>query len=99
MLSTFETQASPTIALTQKNNTRHTCIFICQLMNGKYVIGSARNASKRISALNSGLNPAVKKSQQIYRIIGIKDITEERTLPSVAKRFCEKYGDERIIVI
>ena len=100
MLSTtFDTQASPTIASNQKNNSRHTCIFIVQLMDGRYVIGSAKNAARRICALNSGLNPAVPKSLQIYRIVGIKDINEDRTLPIVVNKFCEKYGSERIVVI
>ena len=98
MQTTFET-ATPTTALIQKTDQQHTCIFIVQLVDGRYVIGSARNASKRICALNSGLNPSVPKSLQIYRIIGIRDITEKRTLPSVVKRFCDKYGDNRIVVI
>ena len=95
--TTFETAHTGT--KTQKTDQQHTCIFIVQLVDGRYVIGSARNASKRICALNSGLNPSVPKSLQIYRIIGIRDITEQRTLPSVVKKFCDKYGDNRIVVI
>ena len=95
--TTFETAHTGT--KTQKTGQEHTCIFIVQLVDGRYVIGSAKNASRRIAALNSGMNPAVRKSHQIYRIVGIKDITAERTLPIVVNKFCAKYGSERIVVI
>ena len=74
-------------------------IYVCQLHDGRIVIGSATNASKRIAALNSGLNSAVPKSLQVNRIINIKPVTEERTLPKVVASFCERFGENKIICV
>ena len=74
-------------------------IFVVQLHNGDYVISSANNPSKKIASLNTGFFKAVPKSLQVNRIVGIRDWTEGRTLMSVVKTFCEKYGDDRIIVV
>ena len=74
-------------------------IYVCQLHDGRIVIGSATNASKRIAALNSGLNSAVPKSLQVNRIINIKPVTEERTLPGVVASFCERFGENRVICV
>lgn len=78
---------------------RQRYIYVCQLHDGRIVIGSATNASKRIAALNSGLNSAVPKSLQVNRIINIKPVTEERTLPKVVASFCEEFGENRIICV
>ena len=74
-------------------------IYVCQLHDGRIVIGSATNASKRIAALKSGLNSAVPKSLQVNRIINIKPVTEERTLPGVVASFCERFGENKVICV
>ena len=63
-------------------------LFVLQLHNGKFVIGSATNAAKRVAAINSGMNPAITKSLQVNRIIGIRPCNETRSLPSVVAQYC-----------
>ena len=91
------TQSNETKAQVRQLKQRY--IYVCQLHDGRIVIGSATNASKRIAALNSGLNSAVPKSLQVNRIINIKPVTEERTLPKVVASFCEQFGENRIICV
>lgn len=74
-------------------------IFVVQLHDGRIVIGTAENAARRIAAINSGHNPAITKTLQINNIVGIKPITESRTLPGTVKYFCDKYGKERVICV
>ena len=73
--------------------------FVLQLHNGKYVIGSATNASKRVAAINSGLNKAIPKPLQVNKIIGIKPCNEERSLPGVVAKYCERFGEDNVIVV
>ena len=91
------TQSNETKAQVRQLKQRY--IYVCQLHDGRIVIGSATNASKRIAALNSGLNSAVPKSLQVNRIINIKPVTEERTLPKVVASFCERFGENRVICV
>ena len=90
-----------TLQNTQSQEKRYTAdfIFVVQLHNGTYVIGSDNNPSKKIAAINSGFYKAVPKSLQVNKIVGIKDLTGERTLMSVTKTFCDKYGDNRVVVV
>lgn len=83
----------------QNKSYRPTYVFVLQLVDGKYCIGQANNAARRVAAINSGLNNAVPKPYQVYKIVGIKKQNEHRTLVSVVKRFADKYGDDRIVVV
>ena len=74
-------------------------VFVIQLHNGKFVIGSSNNPVKKIAAINTGFYRAVPKSLQVNRVIGIKEQNEERSLMSVTKKFCDKYGEDNVIVI
>ena len=82
-----------------KTDTKQQYVFVVQLHNGTFVIGQASNACKRISAINSGLHPFVKKTLQVNRVIGIKAVDEQRNLPSVVAKFCEQYGDKKVLVV
>ena len=74
-------------------------VFVLQLHNGKYVIGSATNAAKRVAAINSGMNPAITKTLQVNRIIGIRPCNETRSLPSVVAKYCERFGENNVIAV
>ncbi|WP_136988967.1 hypothetical protein [Synechococcus sp. UW140] len=74
-------------------------VFVVQLHSGKFVIGQANNPSKRIAAINSGLNPSVKGTLQINNIVGIKEQTEQRSLISVVNMFVNKYGVDNVITV
>ena len=74
-------------------------VFVVQLHNGTFVIGQAHNPSKRIAAINSGLNPLVKGTLQVNRIIGVKEQKETRTFAGVVNTFCEQYGNEKVIAV
>ena len=74
-------------------------VFVLQLHNGKYVIGSATNAAKRVAAINSGMNPAITKTLQVNRIIGIRPCNETRSLPSVVAKYCERFGEDNVIAV
>ena len=43
-------------------------------------MGQANNACKRIAAINSGAHPDIPKALQVYRVVGIKEQGEDRTL-------------------
>jgi predicted ribosome quality control (RQC) complex YloA/Tae2 family protein len=74
-------------------------IFVLQLHDGRYVCGQCNNASKRIAAINSGFCPSIRKSMQVNRIIDVRPITADRTLPSVVNRFCERYGVDNVLAV
>ena len=97
MQSTLRTTNQNTLSQEKKYTADY--IFVIQLHNGDYVIGSANNPSKKIAAINTGFYKAVPKSLQVNRIVGIKDLAGERTLMSVTKTFCDKYGDSRVVVV
>ena len=79
--------------------TKHSFVFVVKLIDGRYAIGSANNVAHKIAALNSGLLPQVKKSLQVSRIIGVKDINNERNLPSVVSKFVTSKGLDRVVVL
>ena len=95
MQSTTQLQTTTT---TRAENYVPKWIFCLQLNDGRYVIGHANNAARRISNINSGCNPAVK-SLSVNRIIGIKEQNEERTLAGVVAKFCDKYVANRVITV
>ena len=74
-------------------------IFVVQLHDGRYAIGQANNATKRIAAINSGHNPLIKGSLQIHRVVGVKEQNETRTFAGVVQRFCDKVGQENVIAV
>ena len=74
-------------------------MFVCQLDDGRYVVGCATNPVKRITALNSGHNPEVPKALQVNRVIGIKPVEEGRNIVTVFKRFEERYGEGNVIAV
>ena len=74
-------------------------VFVLQLHDGTYVIGQANNCARRIAAINSGIIHGISKPLMVNRIIGIKDITDERNLMTVTKRFCDRYGDHKVITV
>ena len=74
-------------------------VFVLQLINGQIVIGTASNPCRRIAAINSGLNPAVKQSLMVHKIIGIKEVNSERNAVSVYKHFASKVGKSKVLVV
>ena len=82
-----------------KQQAKQRYIFVAQLHDGRIIVGSATNAAKRIAAINSGHNSAIPKALQINRIIGIKPVTAERTLPKAVKHFCDKYGEDKVLCL
>jgi hypothetical protein len=74
-------------------------VFVLQLTTGEYVVGTASNPSRRISSINSGMNKSIPVPLSVYRVVGVKEQTEERTLISVTKQLCDRYGSERILVV
>ena len=74
-------------------------VFVLQLVDGRYCIGQGNEPARRIPAINSGVNPAVPKPLQVFRIIGIKPQNETRNLVSVVKRFADRYGDDKVLVV
>lgn len=74
-------------------------VFVIQLIDGTYAVGSASNPTKRIATINSGLNPQIKKPLQVVKVVGIKPVTEERNAISVFNDFSEHYGQKKVIAI
>jgi hypothetical protein len=74
-------------------------IFVLQLVDGRFVIGQANNACKRIAAINSGLNKAIPKSLQVQSICGIKPQDGTRSFVSVVSGFVYKYGVDRVLAV
>ena len=73
-------------------------VFVVMLHTGTFVVGQATNPSVRIAALNSGHNKNVK-ALSINRVVGIKEIDEGRSLPSVVKSFCDTYGENKVLCV
>ena len=94
-----QTQLANHLAITKKTQVKNVYVFVLQLHNGQLVIGQASNPCRRIAAINSGMNKAIKESLQINKIIGVKEITSTRNLMNVVKKFCDRCGSERIITI
>ncbi len=80
-------------------NDRPAYVFVCLLKDGRYVIGDADNPSKWIAYINSGLHKSIPEPRQVKKVIGIKEQTEQRTLPSVVNRFCKRYGLDKVIAV
>ena len=74
-------------------------VFVAQLKNGKYIVGQSTNPSKRLCAINSGLNPSVPQKLMIHRIAGIKEVTEERNLILTFKKLEARLGKGQVIAV
>lgn len=74
-------------------------IFVLHLIDGRFVVGQSDNPAKRIATINSGMNPAITKSLQVYKIVGVKPQEGERTFASVVKQFCDEYGQDNVIAV
>ena len=83
----------------QQERVKERFVFVCQLHDGRIVVGTATNPCKRLVALNSGLNPAVPKALQINRVVGVKPVNEDRNAITVFKRFEEAYGEGNVIAV
>ena len=92
------TQQSPTKTVGVKSY-RPDYVFVIQLHSGVFVIGQAHNPAKRIASINSGLNPSIKGSLQVNRVIGVRPQNEERTFAGVVKTFCKQYGEDKVIAV
>ena len=97
-MPTIFTATTPTNTVEVKKYTKD-YIFVVQLHNGTFVIGQAHNPSKRIAAINSGLNLLVKGTLQVNRIVGVKEQNESRTFAGVVNTFCQEYGNENVIAV
>ena len=84
---------------TSKTNYKQEWLFVLQLNSGVYVVGAATNPSRRIAAINTGYNKAIPEALSVYRIVGIKEQTDERTLISVTKQLCDRFGSDRVITV
>lgn len=93
--STLETTTPTNVQVKVKER----FIFVLLLHSGKWVVGSATNPCRRITALNSGMNRAIPKTLQVNRIIGIKPMNADRTVVSVFKMFEDKYGEGNVIAV
>ena len=74
-------------------------IFVLQLIDGRYVVGQANNACKRIAAINSGAHPDIPKALQVFRVVGIKEQGEDRTFVGVVKKMCDKHGTDKVLCV
>ena len=74
-------------------------IYALELYSGKIAVGQTENSSRDISLINSGYSKLIPDPLQVRSIIGIKDVNEERTLPSVVAAFCADFGEDRIICV
>ena len=88
-----------TTSATPKTNYKQEWLFVLQLNSGGYVVGAATNPARRIASINTGYNKAIPEPLSVYRIVGIKPQTEERTLISVVKNLCDRFGEGRVIAV
>ena len=80
-------------------NDRPAYIYVCLLKDGRYLVGHANNPSESIAYINSGHNKALREPRQVKKVIGIKEQTDQRTLPSVVNRFSKRYGLDKVIAV
>ena len=85
--------------VTITSHDRPAYVFVCLLKDGRYLVGHADNPSMSIAYLNSGVNRALKEPRQVKKVIGIKEQTDQRTLPSVVNRFSKRYGLDKVIAV
>ena len=94
------TKVNPrTTSATPRTDYKQEWLFVLQLNTGVYVVGTATNPSRRIAAINTGYNKAIPEPLSVYRVVGVKEQTEERTLISVVKNLCDRFGENRVIAV
>jgi hypothetical protein len=89
---------SQTTYTQDSTSTKPLFVYVIQLHSGQYVIGQASNAARKIALINSGLSTHVQGSLQVNRIIAVKEVTPDRTLPIVVANFCKRFGNDRVTV-
>ena len=82
-----------------KKPTKEQSVFVLRTFNGTYIIGQATNVCKRISSINSGNSPYFPQALQVEKIVGIKPVSEDRDLLSVALHFIRQAGEENVVVV
>ena len=97
----MQTAINKTESFTLNNKAQITDQFIyaLQLVDGRYAIGQAKNAAKAIASVNSGDCKLIPKALQVRRIIGVKEVNETRSLPSVVSQFCRDFGEDKVVCI
>ena len=80
-------------------NRKQQCIFALHMTDNRIVVGQSANASKIIQYLNAGGHRDFRNTLCVRRIIGIREVTETRTLPSVVRQFCNEFGSDRVVCI
>lgn len=98
-MNALTTTASTREKNTQVKDYRKPYIFALLLVDGRIVVGQASNVAKRVCAINAGSNRAIPQPSQVYRLIAVKDQNQQRTLCSVVKHFCDKYGSNKVIAV
>ena len=97
--ATFKTESTTTQQYNAQNTRKQECIFAVLLYDGRIIIGKDSDAPRRIANLNGGMLSICPKALQVRRIIGIKEVNETRTLPSVVAQFCRDFGEERVVCL
>ena len=67
------------------------------ITGGKYVVAQSLHPWRVATAINSPELNDKYTDREFCRIVGIKPITEERTLASVTKKFIDKVGADNVI--
>lgn len=98
-MHTAFTKTESTSTIKTAAPTKQKQIFALMLHDGRIVIGQSTNPCRRIAALNSGTNAAMPKPLMVNRILGIKEVTETRSLPSVVNQFCNDFGNDRVLCV
>ena len=74
-------------------------IYALKLYDGRIAVGSTNNASRDIAKINSGYSPLIPGALQVRQLIGIKDVTATRTLPTVVAQFCRDFGEDKVVCV
>ena len=100
MLSTtYKTESTATQTNAHKPHSKQQCIFALLMDDKRIVIGQSDNAARIVAHLNSGGHKLFRRALCVSRIIGIREVTETRTLPSVVAQFCKDFSEERVVCI
>ena len=98
----MQTAINKTESTTLNNNAQpytDQYIYALELVDGRIAIGQAKNAAKAIASVNSGDCKLIPKALQVRHIIGVKEVNESRTLPSVVAQFCNDFGDDKVVCV
>lgn len=70
-------------------NTKEEFIYVIQDKSGTFYAGQSSNPGKAIATWNT-------PNKQVRKIIGVKDLTEDRTLDSVFNKLTNRYGENNV---